>query len=414
MKFDFDKIVDRSAWNSKKYDKLQALYGRSDLLPLWIADMNFESPKCVQEELKRIAAYDIYGYFSEPQEYRDSIIDWYKQEYGWTLQREWIAFIPGLVHGLSFAVQGLTQFGDKILVQTPVYYAFFKLPAALGREIVENPIVPVEGAKPGEEYYKMDLEGLEATLCHHESTGNPVKLMILCNPQNPQGVRWTREELIGVAKICKKHNVIVISDESFCDLQLWGGKHIPFATVCPEAAEIAITFGTPTKTFNLSGLVTSFGIIENKEIADKFYGYLETCEYNYPLFFSMMPSIAAFRKGRPWLTELIKYIEGNVETFEALCADFKDSEGNQYIVPERPQTSYLVWIDCRRLLAHLAGKPQSELTLEDHKLLENYFVEKCHLALNSGAGYGEQGVGYMRVNLAMPRSIIQSIKLNQL
>lgn len=406
MKFDFDKIVDRSAWHSKKLDKLEPLFGRKDILPLWIADMNFESPKCVQDELKRIADFDIYGYFSEPKEYRDSIIDWYKQEYGWELQREWINFVPGLVHALSYAVHSLTREGDKILVQKPVYNSFFDLPEAQGRIIINNPLIACESAP----YYRIDLEDLEAKIVAEEQTGHPISFMILCNPQNPQGVRWTLEELRGVADICYRHNVLVISDESFCDLQLWGGKHIPFATVSKEAAENSITFATPTKTFNLSGLVTSFAIVSNEKVAEKFFKFLDINEYNYPLFFSMMPSIAAYRKGRPWLTELIKYIEGNVLAFEQLCADFTDSEGNPLIKVQRPDTSYLVWTDCRPLMARLAGKPIAELTKEDHALLEDYFTNKVGVGLNYGIKYGDDAFGFVRWNLAIPRSQIMGIK----
>ncbi|MCF0165799.1 MAG: putative C-S lyase [Bacteroidales bacterium] len=411
MEFNFDKIIDRSRWYAKKYIKMNDTFGRDDIIPLWIADMDFESPKCVQEELHRISDFDAYGYFCEPAEYRDSIIDWYKTEYGWTLEREWINFVPGLIHALAHAVYALTKEGDKILVQKPVYNSFFDLPLANGRQIVDAPLTEIEEpVEKGAAHYRMNLELLEKVLCENEAGGAPVKLMILCNPQNPIGVNWTREELTGLAKCCHAHDVTVISDESFCDLQLWGNRHIPFATVCPEAAQICVTFATPTKTFNLSGLVTSFAIISNPELRERYFHFLDINEFNYPVFFSMMPSIAAFRKGKPWLEALLKYIEGNVEYFEKMCEDFTDENGIPYILPQRPQNSYLVWTDCRHLLCRLTGKSRGELEAKDQDVLVDYFVNRVGIGLKNGLAYGPQCVGFMRTNLAVSRSVLKTIK----
>ena len=391
MEFNFDEIIDRKNTHAFKYDALQRVFGRSDILPLWVADMEFRSPQCITDALKGVLEQGVYGYSSEPAELFDSIHDWILAEHGWDVRKEWYTYVGGIVRGIAYAVQFFTKPGDKIIVQSPVYHPFTLVPEGNGRTVLRNPLKGRD----------MDFENLEQLLA-----GPDVKMMILCNPHNPGGYAWSRETLQRVAALCAKRNGIVISDEIHYDLYLWGGKHIPFATVSEEAARCSITFGAPSKTFNIPGLASSYCLIPNAEIREPFYRWLGANEFNDPGIISSLAAIAAFRHGRQWRDAAVKYIEQNILYIERKCAGFTDGQGRELIVPVRPEASYLVWLDCRRLLARLAGKSVEELRLEDQKLLVDYFVNKLRLGLNSGVMFGREGLGYMRLNVACPRKLL--------
>lgn len=392
MEFNFDEIIDRKNTHAFKYDALQRVFGRSDILPLWVADMEFRSPQCITDALKGVLEQGVYGYSSEPAELFDSIHDWILAEHGWDVRKEWYTYVGGIVRGIAYAVQFFTKPGDKIIVQSPVYHPFTLVPEGNGRTVLRNPLKGRD----------MDFENLEQLLAE-----SGVKMMILCNPHNPGGYAWSRETLQRVVALCAERNVIVISDEIHCDLYLWGGKHIPFATVSSEAARCSITFGAPSKTFNIPGLASSYCLIPNAEIREPFYRWLGANEFNDPGIISSLAAIAAFRHGRQWRDAAVKYIEQNILYIERKCAGFTDGDGRQLIVPVRPDASYLVWLDCRRLLASLAGKGVDELQPEDQKLLEDYFVNRLRLGLNSGVMFGREGLGYMRLNVACPRKLLE-------
>ena len=392
MEFNFDEIIDRKNTHAFKYDALQRVFGRSDILPLWVADMEFRSPQCITDALKGVLEQGVYGYSSEPAELFDSIHDWILAEHGWDVRKEWYTYVGGIVRGIAYAVQFFTKPDDKIIVQSPVYHPFTLVPEGNGRTVLRNPLKGRD----------MDFENLEQLLAE-----SGVKMMILCNPHNPGGYAWSRETLQRVVALCAERNVIVISDEIHCDLYLWGGKHIPFATVSSEAARCSITFGAPSKTFNIPGLASSYCLIPNAEIREPFYRWLGANEFNDPGIISSLAAIAAFRHGRQWRDAAVKYIEQNILYIERKCAGFTDGDGRQLIVPVRPDASYLVWLDCRRLLASLAGKGVDELQPEDQKLLEDYFVNRLRLGLNSGVMFGREGLGYMRLNVACPRKLLE-------
>ena len=387
--FNFDEIIDRRNTYSVKYAALKTLFGREDITPLWVADMEFRSPKCVRDILEKYVQSGIYGYDTEPPQMKPVIAQWELQEHGWKVDCDWISFIPGIVRGIGLAVNFFTEPGDKVVVQSPVYHPFTNVPLGNGRKVLRNPV------KDG----RMDLDHLESLL----KAEGPVKMLILCNPHNPGGYIWSRGELESLAEICRRHGVLVISDEIHADLSLWGNRNICFASVSEAAAENSITFGAPSKTFNIPGFASSFAIIPNPELAQPFYKWLSANEFNSPSIFASLGMIAAFTEAKPWRDAAVKYIEGNILHLEEKFSAFR-AGGVQLIEPVRPQSSYLVWLDCRNLLRRLAGR--DGLKPEDQTLLEDYFVNKVKVGMNTGVMFGPEGLGYMRLNAACPRSLL--------
>ena len=387
--FNFDEIIDRRNTHSVKYQALKALFGREDITPLWVADMEFRSPECIREKLEDYVNSGIYGYDAEPPQMKPAIQNWLLQEHGFKTEAEWINFIPGIVRGIGLAVNFFTKPGDKVVVQSPVYHPFTNVPAGNGRTVLRNPL------KGG----KMDLDHLEKLL----DAEAPVKMMILCNPHNPGGYMWSREDLARLAEICHRHRTLVISDEIHADLALWGNKNISFATVSEIAAQNSITFGAPSKTFNIPGFAASFSVIPNPELARPFYSWLSANEFSSPSIFASTGIITAFTEGKSWRDAAVRYIEGNILYLEDKFAAFR-SGGVQLVNPIRPQSSYLVWLDCRNLLHRLTD--HDNLQPEDQALLEDYFVNRVKVGLNTGTMFGPEGLGYMRLNAACPRSML--------
>jgi cystathionine beta-lyase len=267
---------------------------------------------------------------------------------------------------------------EKVIVQPPVYHPFFLTPEGNHRGVVRNPLKKLENG-----YYEMDFENLEKVV------DEKCKLLILSNPHNPAGLCWSKETLQQLAHFCYTHKILVVSDEIHCDMALWDNKHIPFATVSKEAEQNSITFGAPSKTFNIAGIVSSWAIVPNDEIREKFYSWLEANEMNAPHLFSPIATIAALREGEEWRREMLHYVEKNIDFVIDYCKEFIPA-----IRPLRPQASFLVWLDCR------------ELGL-NHDQLQDLFVDKAHLALNDGEMFGQGGEGYMRLNVAEPQSVLK-------
>ena len=377
--YSFDKFVDRRASGAYKYDRLDRYFGRTDLQPMWVADMEFETPDFITDALKERLEHPVFGYTVTPDAFADSIKKWEKDRHGWDIQADWICYIPGIVKGIGMAVRALLEKDDKVIIQPPVYHPFRLVPQACGFEVVYNPLLPAANG-----IYKMDLEGLEAIV----KADPKCKLLILCNPHNPAGIVWDKTTLLQLAGICSKYGVTVISDEIHCDMALFGHKHIPFASVSEEAAKISITFAAPSKTFNVAGIVSSHAIVPDKALREKFFGWMEACELNEHDIFAPITTIAAFTKGEPWRKELVKYLEGNVLAVEEFC-----EKRLPEVKPVRPQASFLVWLDCRSL-----GLNQNNLN--------RLFTEEAHLALNDGQMFGKEGIGYMRFNIGAPRSFV--------
>lgn len=377
MAYDFDRIIDRSGSGDLKHEVLKRRFNRDDLLPLWVADLDFETPHFITDALKKRLEHSLFGYTVEPDDYWPSVIDWIKSHHDWDVRREWLSFIPGIVKGIGMACNVFLEKDEKVIIQPPVYHPFRLTPQGNGYEVVFNPLIEKEDGS-----YSMDFEGLEKVY------DPKCKILVLSNPHNPAGIMWDMETLKTLAHFCKEHGILVISDEIHCDLALWGKKHIPFATVSEEAAMNSITFGAPSKTFNIAGIVSSYSIIPNDEIRTKFYRWLSANEFDEPTLFSPIATIAAFRNGEDWRKELLSYIEGNIKFVEEYC-----QQKMPKIKPLRPEASFLVWLDCRGLGLN-------------HDDLIDLFVNKAHLALNDGEMFGPGGQGFMRLNVGTPRAIL--------
>ena len=376
--YDFDKIVDRTGSGDLKHEVLEERYGRADLLPLWVADMDFETPQFITDALRRRLDHSLFGYTVEPKDYWPTVQKWIKNHHQWDVKREWLSYIPGIVKGIGMVVNVFTKPDEKVIIQPPVYHPFRLTPEGNGREVVYNPLKENEDGT-----YSMDFENLA------EVADEKCRVLILSNPHNPAGIVWGKETLARLADFCYDHNILVISDEIHCDMALWGNKHVPFATASEKAAQCSITFGAPSKTFNIAGIVSSYSIIPNDEIRNKFYTWLAANELNEAPMFSPIATIAAFQNGEEWRKAMLQYIEGNIIFVEDYCR-----ENLPQVKPLRPEASFLVWLDCRALGL-------------DHERLVDLFVNKARLALNDGEMFGKGGEGFMRMNVGTPRAVLK-------
>lgn len=377
MKYDFDRIIDRSGTNALKYSVLKERYGRDDLIPLWVADLDFETPHFITDALRRRLDHSLFGYTSVPQELWQTIAKWILDHHGWKVDEKWITYIPGVMKGVGAAVNVFVKPDEKVIIMPPVYFPFRLVPQGNSRQVVFNPLKKVEGGS-----YEVDFENLARV------ADDKCRLLLLSNPHNPAGICWSRETLQHLAEFCYEHNIIVVSDEIHADLALFGNRHIPFASVCDKAARISITFGAPSKTFNTAGIVNSYAIVPDDTLRRRFYSWLDANELSEPHLLATIAIIAAFRNGEEWRRQLISYIEDNVRFVE----DYLKAN-IPAIKPLRPQATFLVWLDCR------------DLNL-DHKGLIDLFVNKARLALNDGETFGPGGEGFMRLNVGAPRAVL--------
>ncbi len=385
----FMKQIDRKGSYSIKVDAIAKYFGSENLIPLWVADMDFETPACVREALNNIVQQGVYGYNHIPDNYFPTISKWLNEQQGWSVDPSWIAFIPGIVKGIGYVINYFTKSGDNIIVQPPIYPPFMNLPKGNGRNLLFNPLVRIENEEGV--CYRMDFDNLEE-LCRN----NKCRLLILSNPHNPAGIAWDKETLQKLASICHKHDVLVISDEIHADMPLFGNSHTPFATASEEAAQISITFGAPSKTFNMAGIVSSYTVVPNKELREPFFKWMQVNELSSPTIFATQGAIAAYTQGNEWRQKMLSYIEENVLFIERYCKE--ELEG--LIRPIRPQSSFLIWLDCRPLCKRLFGET-------DQMKLVHLFIKKASLALNDGAAFGPGGEGYMRLNIGCGREVLQ-------
>lgn len=377
-KFNFDEIVDRKGTGAIKTDVLKERFGSEDLIPLWVADMDFLSPPAIGEAIiERCTKQNLYGYACPPPSYRNAIINWVDRRHNWKIKQEWMCFIPGIVKGIAFAIDCFTTKEQKIIIQPPVYHPFRIIPTLHHRTVVDNQLILEAGQ------YIMDLEGLKQII------DPSCRILILCNPHNPGGRVWTRQELIDIAEICYDNNILVISDEIHADLAFGNNKHIPFASVSEKAEQNSITFMAPSKTFNIAGIVSSFAIVPNEELREKFFQFLISSELSEAHIFAYLAAEVAYTKCDEWLEEVKEYIWKNI-TF----VDEYLKKNIPQIKAMIPQASFLIWLDCR------------ELGLS-HKDLESLFIKDAKLALNSGTMFGAGGEGFMRLNVGSPKSIIE-------
>lgn len=367
------EFVNRKNTNSVKWDSVP-----EDVLPLWVADMDFPSPPKVIEALVSRAQHGVYGYTVIPDSYYDAIINWMKKRHNWEIKKEWIIITPGVVSALYYIVQTFTSEDDSVLVQQPVYNPFFNVVKNNNRNLVLSPLLLKDN------HYEIDFLELEEKIIKHQ-----VKLFILCSPHNPVGRVWTKEELTNIAEICLKHNVLLAVDEIHHDLVYKGYKHIPLASLKKEYSNICITCTAPSKTFNLAGLHTSNIIIENKELREKLRKFLKKLGGTHPSIFGMLACEVAYQTGEAWLEEVLVYLEENKNYV------FKYIEENLPLIKViKPEATYLMWLDCRKL------------NLSNNELL-NFFLHEAKLYLNHGYVYGDEGSGFVRLNIGCHRSTLE-------
>ena len=376
MDYNFDEVVCRKHTDALKLEALAPRWGRTDLLPMWVADMDFKTPPFIVEVMKKRMECEVFGYTARPESWYEAIISWQARRHQWTITKEMISFVPGVVPALAMAVQSFTERGEKVMIQQPVYNPFAQVVRNNHRELVNCPLELKDGQ------YHINFEVFEEKI-------KGCKLFLFCHPHNPGGRVWTREELQKVATICAQNNVIVVADEIHADLTLPPYQHIPFATVSEEAAQNSVVFASPSKAFNMAGLATSYAVITNPTLRRRFESYVEGNELAAGNVFAFNTVVAAYNKGEEWLQQMLNYVQGNVD--EVIHYIEKYIPQLKVIVP---QASYLVFIDF------------SALQLSQKEIVA-LCTDKAHLALNDGVIYGEEGKGYMRINLACPRSVVK-------
>lgn len=371
MKYDFDEIIDRRGTNCVKWDGAE----NPDVLPMWVADMDFCTAPAIIEALSRRVDHGVFGYTRVPQSYYAAVTGWFARRHGWNIDNDWIIYTSGVVPALSAIIKALTAPGDKVLIQTPVYNCFFSSIRNNGCEIVESPLVYADNI------YSIDFEDLE-----RKASDPKVKAMILCNPHNPAGRVWSRDELIRIGEICIRHDVVVIADEIHCELVMPGYEYTPFASISEEFSRHSVSCVSPSKAFNIAGLQIANIVCadaERRAKIDRAININEVCDVN-P--FGVIALQAAYNEGAEWLDQLLEYIHGNYEYMRRFCEEH---------LPDFPITklegTYLVWMDCRKF-----GMTSAEL--------EKRLIEDAGLWLNAGTMYGQDGEGFMRWNIACPRA----------
>ena len=379
MTYDFDTPIDRNNTSSFKYDARQKIFGKDNVIPMWVADMDFAAPPFVIERMAKRLSHPILGYTFRDREFDGAIVSWEKKRFGWEIDPSWISFSPGIVAGLNHAVQAFTKPGDKILIQSPVYHPFFYAIRQNSREILTNPLVLRNGA------YSIDFEHFEAQL----KTG--VKMFILCSPHNPVGRVWRKDELQKMAELCLKHKVLIVSDEIHADIVFAPNKHIPLASISPEIASETITFGSASKTFNIAGLTTAYAIISNSTLLKRYNLQLEQNGTQHGNIFGFEGLKAAYSpEGEEWLEQLLAYLSNSVN----LVGNFLSSK-----IPEikliKPEGTYLLWLDFR------------ELGLNIHEL-NRKLIHEAGIGFNSGEMFGSEGTGFQRMNIGCPYSVVES------
>ena len=377
MRYNFDNVIDRSGTSAVKIDRLDRVFGRHDLTPLWIADLDFAVWPEITAALSRRLQHPVLGYSEAADGYWQSIIDWNLRRHNFGIAREELCFIPGVVKGIALAVNYFTERGDGVVIQPPVYTPFRTVVEGNGRKVVENPLLVSDGE------YRMDLDGLRRIVEEEKP-----KMMVLCNPHNPIGIQWDKETLAELASICRKAGMVVVSDEIHGDLMLGGRKHIPFLSAGEDARAIGVMLGAPSKTFNIPGLVSSWMVVKNEELRTPFYNWLEVNEFNSPVLISTIGAEAAYTTGEAWLDQMLEYVEANIDYVIDYCA--RNIPAVKVI---RPQASFLLWLDFREL--HLCQREIMDLLLD-----------KAHLALNDGSTFGSQGAGFARLNIGTPRCVL--------
>ncbi len=374
----FDEIIERRNTDSLKYDFAARRGLPEDVLPLWVADMDFRTPPCVIEALVEKSRHGIFGYSESREDYFAVLKSWFSRRFGWEVQPEWLIKTPGVVYAICMAIRALTSEGDAVLIQQPVYYPFESSVINNDRELVVNELAYENGR------YHIDFEDFERKITQHR-----VKMFILCSPHNPVGRVWTKEELTRMGDICVKHGVIVVADEIHADFVYPGYSHTVFANIKPEFADITVTCTAPTKTFNLAGLQISNIFVSNQRMRKRIKQEISRTGYSQLNVMGMVACKAAYAQGEEWLEELKAYLQGNLD----FVRRFIDAHMPDIRLVE-PEGTYLIWLDCRAL------------GLND-KALDDLVIQRAKLWLDGGHMFGQGGSGFQRINIACPRSLLE-------
>lgn len=377
MKYNFDEIIDRINNRSSKYDERKKKFGTEDLIPLWVADMDFKTAQPIIDACKKKAEEGIWGYTSRPDSYFEAVKEWEKKRNGWDVDPKLMSWSLGVVPAMSAIINIFSKKGDKVMIQTPVYSEFYDITESLEREVVENQFLEKNGV------WSIDFDDFEKNV-------KTCSIFLLCNPHNPLGIVWKEEELKQMAELCIKHDVLIISDEIHSDLIFNGKKHTPTARISKEISEKVITCVSATKSFNLAGLQASTTIFPNLEMKEKFDKFWNGMDIHRNNAFSSVAMEAAYREGEEWLEQLLDYISGNFEFIKEYC-----EKNIPKIKPNIPDATYLVWLDCR------------ELGMNNQQLRE-FMIYKAKIGLNEGCSFGRSLTGFMRLNAACPRGTLEA------
>jgi len=380
MMSDFDKIVNRQVYPTQKWNSadLKQHFGNADVLPFWVADMDFQAPPVVIEALLERVEHGIFGYEYQKDSYLEALLNWYESRHRWSINPTHIEMCPGVLSAIAILIDQHSKKGDGVIIQPPVFFEFRMVIRSNGRQMVKNPLILIDGK------YQMDFEDLE------EKAANPKnKVMILCNPHNPVGRVWTQNELARVAEICLRHNVLVISDEIHGDIVYKPHQFTPFTSVSDEMAQNTVTSISPAKTFNIPGMIDAMAIIANEDIRSRFHDFAHRYQINKTNVFASAAIEAAYGEGGEWLDKLLAYLHGNVDFLQSYLDE---------ILPQiklvEPEGTYLVWLNFKGLGL-------------EAKALAKFLAQEARLALNAGYWFGREGAGYARMNIASPRSTLQ-------
>lgn len=376
MPYNFDQLIDRKNTNALKCDFLEFAFKTDDVLPMWVADMDFATPPFIIEALRKRLDHEILGYTIRPDSFTQSVIDWVDQRHQWKIKEDWVKYSPGIVPAINISIMGLTKPGDKILVQPPVYFPFFNSVTDNDRQLVYNNLKLTNGK------YEIDFDDLEQKL-------EGAKLLIFCSPHNPVGRVWTREELLKLGNLCVKHDVIILSDEIHSDLILPGFKHLPLASLSNEISQITLTYLAASKTFNVAGLSTSVVISENEKLLKSYNDFLEKTHLRMGNLFGSIALETAYTQGENWLHELNQYLQENVDYVRS----YLNTNISQVRLIE-PEATYLLWLDFREL-----GWSEEQT--------KEFLIKKAKLGFNYGSIFGPGGEGFQRMNIGCPRSTIK-------
>ena len=375
---DFDRLTDRRGTDCLKYDFAAERGYPGEVLPFWVADMDFPAPEPVVKALEQRARHGIFGYTDIKDDYREILARWFQRRHGWQIEGEWLSITPGVVFGICTAIRAFTEPGEGVLICPPVYYPFAASIKANGRKLVESPLVEKDG------HYEIDFQDFERKIVE-----GGVKLFVLCSPHNPVGRVWSRQELEQVAAICQKHQVLVVADEIHQDFVRPGHRHTVFASLGAEVADFTITCTSPSKTFNLAGLQISHIFISNESLRRRFRHELEAVGYGEPNAMAEVAAKAAYGQGEPWLTELLSYLEENLRRTRAFLA-----ENLPQVKLIEPEGTYLLWLDCRG----------TGLSPEEQ---DKAIVQRGRIWLDEGRIFGTGGEGFQRINMACPWAILE-------